>query len=106
MKLFTNIFVILTAASFFYGCGSSYKPRKRVQHVGHETKWDHEKIEQNKKYENASKPSKEQMRQWKEQELNCTIMSKEQMKRSQAADCQPVDPRQGHGEGMFCCADQ
>ncbi|NCN27872.1 hypothetical protein GW915_09880 [bacterium] len=105
MKTLTHILAFLSLLAIVTSC-NSYKPRKKVKHLGHETPWDREKIEQNKKYENADKPTEAEMKRWKEEELDCTVVSQEQMKRARASGCHPMDPRQGYGEGMFCCPDQ
>ncbi len=82
---------------------SSKKNQTKVKHVGHEQEWDREKINETMQYEEAAKPSKEQVKKWKDQESDCKVMSKAQMIKANASTCHPLDPQDGYGDNMFCC---
>jgi hypothetical protein len=99
-----TFFLCLVAIFSLTAC-SSKKNQKKVKHVGYEQEWDREKISENLQYEEATKPTKSQQAAWEDEELDCKVMSNAQMKKAGAAGCRPLDPRDGHGENMFCCTE-
>ena len=64
--------------------------------------WDYNKIREARDAENAQQPSSADLKKMAEEDSNCTVMSTDQMIRSKASGCRPLDARSGLG-GDYCC---
>ncbi len=64
------------------------------------TEWDYTKIRETRQAEKTQLPD---LPDHSEDEANCIIMTAAQMKRAKASGCRKMDPREGGGEGAYCC---
>ena len=82
------------------GCASKDAPGpKRVEQEP--AQWDYKKIRETREAEQAQTPQSGDNST--DDESNCIVLTAEQMKRSKSSGCRKMDPREGHGEGTYCC---
>lgn len=65
--------------------------------------WDYNKIREVREAEDSQRPSEAQIKKMNEADANCTVMNREQMIRSKAQGCRPLDERAGLGVDSYCC---
>lgn len=102
MKLCTIIAVGATLAS----CASkdTSKTKPKITHRGYSDGWNRDQIRRNQEIEAAQAPSDMELDKAAEEATNnCNVMTKDQMTRSKASGCMPLDERAGMGAGMYCC---
>jgi hypothetical protein len=70
--------------------------------------WDHKTIRQKREAERAqsAKDGLNDSSQQSSNQTSCLKVSKAEMEKSpNLTGCRPLDPREGHGQNMFCCDD-
>lgn len=98
MNRIAQIFIILAVTA----CASKKKkeeappPPTRVNM--NPTDWDYNKIREVRAAEKAQTPAEHPS-----DDANCVVMTHTQMVRAKASGCRKMDPREGGGEGSYCC---
>ncbi len=105
MKKLITIATVLTLGSF--ACSNRQRKEENTTHsketppkVG--KSWDYNKIREARDAEHVQSPSNVDVKKMQEDDANCTVMTSDQMIRSKASGCRPLDARTGMG-GDYCC---
>jgi len=91
---------LLLICAVFAGCATTpsapqtaAKPKK--------TEWDYARIRDTRQAEEAQTPPVALLN--RDAEEDCAVLTRDQMIRSKASGCRPMDPREGGGPDAFCC---
>jgi hypothetical protein len=98
----THAAFLLVLAFLTSGCSNSKSGTRQSSEEQAEKQsegWDYGKIRKAREAERLETPTP----QPPGDENDCVVLSDAERKRARATGCRPLDPRLGHGEGMFCC---
>jgi hypothetical protein len=67
------------------------------------TQWDHKTIRERRDAEQSLNESNNTAEPEVPTEALCTKVTEAEMRKAKMRGCRPLDPKEGHGIGTFCC---